>query len=237
MTLKRTAIALTAVALCIVVCGCFVVQLCEQKSFSYTFSQHTCTGIKIQSGPASLDAITINPYIMLGVPPVFGTQTATATNQSALTNATRSQIFSYIDTNPGVAFRSLCAALCLPVGLAEYHLGVLVRSGLVSFVRDGRYKRFFVSKRFSKREMLAICLLRHTTAKRIIETLMKKGALSHGKLAIDVSITSQALTWQMKTLANTEFVSQSSDGLKIIYRLDAASTPQLKSYLALINCP
>ena len=40
-------------------------------------------------------------------------------------------------------------------------------------IRDGRYKRFFVSKRFSKREMLAICLLRHKTTRRIIEVLLQ----------------------------------------------------------------
>jgi hypothetical protein len=62
-------------------------------------------------------------------------------------------------------------------------LGVLVRSGLVSFVRDGRYKRFFAAKRFSKRETAAICLLRHKTAKKILEALLCRGQLSHGKLA------------------------------------------------------
>jgi predicted transcriptional regulator len=100
--------------------------------------------------------------------------------------------------SPSVQFRALCSALCLPVGLAEYHLGVLIRSGLVSFVRDGRYKRFFISKRFSKREIQAICSLRHKTVKRIIETLLCKKQLSPGSLAGEVAITSKALTWQMK---------------------------------------
>jgi predicted transcriptional regulator len=140
-----------------------------------------------------------------------------------------------VNGNPGVSFRAICSALCLPVGLAEYHLGVLIRSGLISFVRDGRYKRFFVAKRFSKREMLAICLLRHKTPKRIMEILLCKKELAHGKLAVDVSISSQALTWHMKTLANTEFIVQFNDGLKTIYRLDESPEPQLRTYLPLAS--
>jgi hypothetical protein len=232
LALKRTAIALTALTLCAVVCGCFAAQLYQQKSFSYT--QHNSHNLVVHSDHASYNAITINPYIMLAVSPTLNQQTATAP-QTALTNVTRSQIYNHIDVNPGLGFRALCSALCLPIGLAEYHLGVLVRSGLVSFVRDGRYKRFFVTKRFSQREMLAICLLRHKTTRKILETLVVKGALSHGKLAGEVAVTSQALTWQMKTLANTEFISQSSDGLKVIYQIDATALPQLQSCLALTN--
>ena len=145
------------------------------------------------------------------------------------------EIYDFISGNPGVSFRAICAGLCLPVGLAEYHLGVLVRSGLVSFVRDGRYKRFFVAKRFSKRDMAAICLLRHTTAKKILETLIFRKQLSHGKLADEVCITSQALTWQMKTLGKTEFVLQVNEGLKTIYSLDDSCEPKLKAYLAVVK--
>ena len=132
-------------------------------------------------------------------------------------------------------FRAVCAGLSLPVGLAQYHLGVLVKAGLVSFVRDGRYKRFFVSKRFTKREMAAISLLRHKTAKKILEALLSKKQLSHGRLADEVSISSQALTWQMRSLRNTEFVLQVNEGLKTVYSLDEDSAPLLRTYLAIVN--
>jgi predicted transcriptional regulator len=119
--------------------------------------------------------------------------------------------------------------------LAQYHLGVLIKSGLVSFIRDGRYKRFFASKKFSRKDMLAISLLRHKTAKRILEALLRKKQLSHGELAGEVSITSQALTWQMKRLGKTEFITQTSDGLRTIYSLDEKSAPLLIQYLTLVE--
>jgi predicted transcriptional regulator len=156
-------------------------------------------------------------------------------SQAPFTNGTRTQIYNYIESNPGVQFRGICTALSLPVGLAQYHLGVLVKSGLVSFIRDGKYKRFFLSKKFSRKEMLTISLLRHKTARKILEALLNKKQLSHGELARKVSITSQALTWQMKRVGKTPFVLQANEGLRTIYSLDEASSPLLIQYLTLVD--
>jgi DNA-binding transcriptional ArsR family regulator len=231
LIIKRTALLLVSFALVAIIAGCFAAQLYQQQNFSYSQSQSRHISI---SNSESLNAITINHYILLAVTPSLTVQAPT-NSQTMLSNNTRNQIFDYINQNPGIQFRAICSALCLPVGLAEYHLGVLVKSGLVSFVRDGRYKRFFGAKRFSKRDMALICLLRHKTAKRILEALLGKRELSHGRLADEVSITSQALTWQMKTLGNTEFLLQVNEGLKIIYRLDETSEPRLKTCLAIVN--
>jgi predicted transcriptional regulator len=155
--------------------------------------------------------------------------------QTPPVNSTRMEIFNYINANPGVQFRAVCTGLTLPVGLVQYHLGVLVKSGLVSFVRDGKYKRFFVSKKFSKKQVAVITLLRHKTAKRIFEVLLNKKQLSHGKLADELCITSQALTWQMKSLKNTKFVLQVNDGLKTVYSINESAQPVLETSLAFIN--
>ncbi len=232
---KRIVIPLVAIALTFVVIGCFAAQLYQQKSFNYVYTYGPKGGhLEVYPNVASMNAITIDKWTMLGVTPSMNLQSPIAA-QSFLTNQTRLQIYDYIDQNPGLQFRALCSALCLPVGLAEYHLGVLIRAGLVSYVRDGRYKRFFITKRFSKAEMATISLLRHRTAKRIVEVLLQKKALSHCVLAGEVSITSQALTWQMKTLANTDFVLQVNEGLKTIYSIDEASVPTLQKYLAIVE--
>jgi predicted transcriptional regulator len=182
----------------------------------------------------SIGTVTTNPYCLLALPASYSVNRG-AVNQAPFNNGTRTQIYNYIESNPGVQFRGICAALSLPVGLAQYHLGVLVKAGLVSFIRDGRYKRFFLSKKFSRKQMLTISMLRHETAKRILEALLNKKQLSHGELAGEVSITSQALTWQMKRLGKTEFITQANDGLKTIYSLDEDSAPRLMQYLALVE--
>jgi hypothetical protein len=236
LTYKRYAVTCAALALTIIVVGCFAAQLYQQKSFAYTYSQEPAHRIEAASSMTSLHAFSTDGYTtLLTVPSTLTTAQSQVSSQTILANQTRSEIYNVVSQNPGLSFRALCSALCLPVGLAEYHLGVLVRSGLVSFVRDGRYKRFFIAKRFSQREMRLICLLRHKTARNIVEVLLGNRHLSHGKLAGEVAITSQALTWQMKTLTNTEFMLQVNDGLKTVYSLDEASVPMIRKYLAIVN--
>ena len=225
LTLKRVIIAF---ALASIILVSFAALLQQQKSFTFSV-----TAASPYSGIPSLRAITTDQYCLLALPTTcFSVSNA---SQAPFNNGTRTQIYNYIEGNPGVQFRGICAALSLPVGLAQYHLGVLVKAGLVSFIRDGRYKRFFLAKKFSKKEMLTISLLRHKTARRILEVLLNKKEISHGALACKVSITSQALTWQMKRLGKTEFVLQANDGLRTIYSLDEASAPLLIHYLTIVE--
>jgi DNA-binding transcriptional ArsR family regulator len=229
--LKRAIIAFVLASIIIV---SFAALLHQQKSFTFSVTSTPSCLVQVYSGIPSLRAVTTDPYCLLALPTSFSVNVS-ANSQTPFNNGTRTQIYNFIKDNPGVQFRGICASLSLPVGLAQYHLGVLVKSGLVSFIRDGRYKRFFLSKKFSRKEMLTISLLRHKTAKRILEALLNKKQLSHGELAGEVSITSQALTWQMKRLGKTQFVLQANDGLRTIYSLDKASAPLLKKYLTLVE--
>ena len=231
MSFKRVTVALVLIS---IVIGCFAAQLYQQKSFKFSYSETPTHQLQVYRGTSTLPSITIDKTYMIAFPISFNVESSTI-DQPSFNNSTRMQIANFISENPGIQFRGICTALCLPVGLAQYHLGVLIKAGLVSFVRDGRYKRFFVSKKFSKKDMAAISLLRHKTAKRIIEALLCKKQLSHGRLACEVSVTSQALTWQMKTLRSTKYVLQVNEGLKTIYSLDEASAPMLKKYLAIVK--
>lgn len=230
MNAKRAAIALALIS---IVIGSFAALMYQQKTFKFALAQDPTHRLQIYSGIRSYNAITIDEYCTLAFTPSIDVQTING--QAAIANATRDRIVDYVSINPGVQFRAICSSLCLPIGLAQYHLGVLIKSGLVSFVRDGRYKRFFVSGRFSKRQMAAICILRHRTARRIIEALMCKHQMSHGRLAGEVSITSQALTWQMKSICTSEFILQTNDGLRVIYKLNESAISQLKTYLAIVK--
>jgi DNA-binding transcriptional ArsR family regulator len=230
--LKR---ALVALALAAIIFCSFPAVLHQQRSFTFTVVADPSSVLQVYSGIVSLRAVTTTPYCLLALPTASFTADINTNNQPSFTNGTRAQICNYIADHPGVQFRGLCSALGLPIGLAQYHLGVLIKTGLVSFIRDGRYKRFFPSKKFSRKQMLTISLLRHEKARQILETLLHKKQLSHTELACEVSITSQALTWHMKRLEKTEFIMQTNEGLRTIYSLTANSTPMLVQCLALVE--
>jgi predicted transcriptional regulator len=143
-------------------------------------------------------------------------------SQGALedSNSTRAEVYNFIDANPGIQFRGICAGLDIAIGTAEFHLGVLKKAGLISFIRDGKYKRFFVTKKFSLREMKLISLLRHETLRKILEKITAETIVSHRELASELSITSQGLTWQMNKLREEGIIQESKNGIKVTYSLN-----------------
>ena len=139
-----------------------------------------------------------------------------------LNQTTRMNIFDFVKENPGVHFRALSSYLNMPVGVLQYHLGLLVNGGLLSTFRDGRYKRYFESRKFTGTEMKVISAMRHQTSGRILTTLLKKPQTSHKDLAAQLCISSQALSWQMRYLGEMGFVKREVEALSVKYSLDEA---------------
>jgi predicted transcriptional regulator len=150
-------------------------------------------------------------------------------------NSTRVEIYDFITANPGVQFRGICDQLGLSIGLAEFHLGVLKKAGLISFFRDGRYKRFFKSNRFSQKEMEMISLLRHDTTGVILKTVLEGKKMSHGELACQLSITSQGLSWQMSRLKKDGVVRERKEGMKVIYSIEETYASVLPEAISLLE--
>jgi predicted transcriptional regulator len=123
----------------------------------------------------------------------------------------------------------------LSIGLAEFHLGVLKKAGLISFFRDGRYKRFFESKKFSQKEIEIISLMRHDTTRSILKTMLEGKKISHSELASQLSITSQGLTWQMNRLKKDGVVQERKEGMNVIYLLEEAYAPMLTEIINLVE--
>jgi DNA-binding transcriptional ArsR family regulator len=137
-----------------------------------------------------------------------------------ITNSTRAQVYNFIVANPGVHFRGICTGLSIAIGAAEFHLGVLRKAGLISFVKDGKYKRFFASKTFSTRDMKLISFLRHETVREILKKLSSEKTISHSALASCLSMTSQGLTWQMNRLKEEGVIEEKIEGIKVTYSIN-----------------
>jgi predicted transcriptional regulator len=133
--------------------------------------------------------------------------------------------------NPGIQFRGICTGLGIAIGTAEFHLGVLKKAGLISFVRDGKYKRFFAAKKFLAKEIKLISLLRHETTREILKTIAAERTVSHSKLASNLSITSQGLTWQMNRLREQGIIQGNCTATKVTYSLNEVYVQTLPELL------
>lgn len=176
------------------------------------------------------------PYYSTSFVPHSFVQEMTCSNQGAhlLNQTTRMQIYNFIKNNPGINFRGICNSLTLPIGVAQYHLAVLTKGGLISNRRDGRNKRYFESKKFSSTEKKIISVLRQETAAKILAILHNDESASHGNLAQRLNISSQALTWHMKRLKESGLVTGLADGNTIKYSLDEAHLATVEQCINLI---
>jgi DNA-binding transcriptional ArsR family regulator len=154
---------------------------------------------------------------------------------SLISNSTRTDVYDFIVANPGIQFRGICTGLGIAIGTAEFHLGVLKKAGLICFVRDGKYKRFFASKKFSAREIKLISLLRHKTTREILEIIATEKTVSHCKLASNLSISSQGLTWQMNRLREEGVIQETFEGIRVKYSLNERDIEALPELLCLIK--
>lgn len=148
-----------------------------------------------------------------------------------LNQSTRTEIYNFIKDNPGIQFRGLCNGLNLSIGVAQYHLGILTKAGLLSIFKEGRYKRFFKSNKFTGREMMVISLLRHLTVRKIFSMLLNGQPLWHRELASRLSLSSQALTWQINHLEEKGLIHRQKVGMRTYYFLEEENSQILRKYI------
>ncbi|MCW4018822.1 MAG: winged helix-turn-helix transcriptional regulator [Candidatus Bathyarchaeota archaeon] len=162
-------------------------------------------------------------------------QSAIAEKTPLPVNNTRTDIFNFVGSNPGVQFRAICSSLGLSIGVVQFHLAQLQRNGLITSFRKGRYKRFFPANRFSRNQMELISTLRLSTVRNILKALLEGKRLSHHELAVRVSISSQGLTWQMNRLRETGLIQEVRNGLNVNYAIQQANLPIVTETLSLIE--
>lgn len=156
-------------------------------------------------------------------------------NSGPLNQSTRIEIYNFVKNNPGVHFRGVCRGLGLSVGVVQYHLDSLVSVGLLSVCDDGQYRRYFEFGAFAERDTNLISLLRHDQPRRILTILSQSGPTLHKDLTHKLSMSSQALTWQMNRLKSMFLVDAVKEGMSIRYSLNRETTSSFNTLLRLVN--
>jgi predicted transcriptional regulator len=104
-------------------------------------------------------------------------------SESQSDSDTPDAIVGYLATTPGAHFSKLRDDLKLGTGEAQYHLRRLEDEGRVESQRDGDYRRFFHSGRFSAFERTALGYLRRETPRGMVLALLRDPGLTGAALA------------------------------------------------------
>ena len=127
-------------------------------------------------------------------------------DSNPLNLTSRANIYDFIQSNPGAHLRRICSCLSISIGSAQYHLDQLLESKLIESEKESKYRRFFVSRKFSAFEKMVIAFLRKPNARLIMKYTSTNEGCSHQELSRLLGISSQAVTWHIKRLLDENMI-------------------------------
>lgn len=153
--------------------------------------------------------------------------------EDILSQETRNSIYELIRQNEGLHFRKICRMLDKKMGVVQYHVSVLEKSGKIRSIRDGRYKCFFAidagknpniapdlrnPAEVQLRETI-VTSLRRRTPQVLIKHLSHNNEASHQALSDVAGVSPQAITFHTQRLQNFNIISSKKDGRQKFYSL------------------
>jgi predicted transcriptional regulator len=159
-----------------------------------------------------------------------------------LNQDTRNAVYEVVKTNPGIHFREICRVMDKKMGVVQYHARLLEEAGLIQSFGDGRYKRFCVPETLGSKDdqvftQKLVGFLQRGTSEQIIQILLNDATASengdhatgtrHGVIAEALGLTSQAVTWHAKKLAQDGIIQVQKIGREKFYSL----TPEALQFL------
>ncbi len=125
-------------------------------------------------------------------------------------NDVRERIFGNIRDEPGVSASELGRKANVSWGTTMYHLDVLEQTRMVTSVRDGRYRRYFVNGATGSKETISV--LRNEVTARVVENIRAQPGSTQKDLAAEANMTPQALHWHLTRLVGAGLVEKQRDG-------------------------
>lgn len=144
---------------------------------------------------------------------------------------TQEKVQALIAANPGLTIRQVAVRMGVSHATTTYHLGVLVRKGVLARQRDGREVRHFLNSANNADQFLE-ALFRDERKRKIIEFLAaREVALSINKMAVQLELPFGYLKRTLLQLQTQGLVALPS----VCMRYYVEVRPQLKMLVATLN--
>lgn len=142
-------------------------------------------------------------------------------SQAKLNQSTRQEIYDLIAQNEGIHLREICRTLNREMGCIQYHIYVLESANLISSMKDGRYKRFFINHHENPEERVIIALLQRETTNKILNLIYetKGNGISHTTIAKELGTSSQAVSWHIHKLEDAGIIITHKSGNQKVYQI------------------
>lgn len=127
-------------------------------------------------------------------------------------NEVRERIFETIRARPGIAATDLARAANVAWGTTIYHLDVLEQTRMVTSVREGRHRRYFLNGQPLEASKKAIAILHNPVTADIAERVARAPGITQKELSLQTGMSPQALHWHLTRLANAGMLRKERAG-------------------------
>jgi predicted transcriptional regulator len=138
----------------------------------------------------------------------------------------RQKLFTLISECPGIHFREAQRRTESATGNLTYHLDCLVKAGLLTSVRDGKYLRYYACKDRYIDEKGILELARRKTDRHILLLLLQDETNTNEELSKILSLSPSTISWHIKKLIEANILSVMTEGRKVFY---SVNSPELVS--------
>lgn len=139
--------------------------------------------------------------------------------EDTLALETRRKIYNLILTYPGLHEREIARKLDMSLSTLDYHLHYLEKREIIVSKKDGRYTRYFVSKRIGAQDKRAISLLRQKTPRNIVLFLLLNPRSLHKEICDEVKKSPSTVSFHLKKLVDAGIVDAISIGRGTAYEV------------------
>lgn len=133
------------------------------------------------------------------------------------TSENRRSIIEYIKNNPGAHLRRIVKDLSLPMGLAQYHLDVLQREGMIRSLKLGMYRHYYSIEINDQRHEVVLAFMTHEMARDILIYLIEHPGSTQGDIAKFKHVSAPTINWYMTRLISAGMVFSIREGKIIRY--------------------
>jgi len=133
----------------------------------------------------------------------------------------RQKLFTLISECPGIHFRDAQRRTESATGNLTYHLNCLVKAGLLTTVRDGKYLRYYASNGGSYEEKGILDLARRKTDRHILLLILQNETNTNEELSKNLGLSPSTISWHIKKLIETNILSVKTKGRKVFYSVNS----------------
>ena len=135
----------------------------------------------------------------------------------------RGRLYGYIESNPGIHLSALTRLSNLGNNQATYHLDILEKEGIIWSRKEGRLLVFFADTVSKKSEIISplldINFSKNSIKKSILmylnqAELMNLTGPNGSELAKEIGVSSQVLSYHIRSLINWEMVERKRTGMR-----------------------